>query len=151
MEDIYNLVDVIWAELVIIIGVAWAIFKYFKNQSYAKENIELKAKLSRYEKITSDKILKLNELESLIGEVKEISTGYKSTEVKRNFRSKTCDKLTLHAGYFGMHPDLMQSIRDFNQYSSIMAEEDPHEGCREEVMKYYSLLLSEIENVRDSL
>ncbi|MCI5132841.1 MAG: hypothetical protein D3904_15320 [Candidatus Electrothrix sp. EH2] len=154
MESIYNIVKAnpeffTWAFG--IVNFLWCAFLYFNKKSHDKEIEKLKYRLKIQEAEIIPIISKLQELEDLAGEAKGIATSYRSTEQKKQHRSQMFDKLDKLAGQFSKYPPLMESIKDFNQYYAIMAEEVPHESCREDVVKYYNVLIAEAEKVRQSI
>ncbi|MDO9262340.1 MAG: hypothetical protein Q7U02_00125 [Desulfosalsimonadaceae bacterium] len=109
---------------------------------------KLKFKLKIQELEASPLIQKLNDFIYLAGEVKEVATSYNSAERKRLARSESYEQLSKLAGQFSKYPRLMQAIRDFNNRCAIMAEDIPHESCRDEVLEFYQVLLKESENIK---
>lgn len=151
MEFIYNIVKsnpdyFTWAFG--LVNILWCVFLYFSKQKHDKAMEKLKFKLKMQEVEASTLIQKLNELVYLAGEVKEVATSYHSTERKKLARLESYEQLSKLAGQFSKYPRLMQAIRDLNNRCAIMAEDDPHESCRSEVLEFYQVLLKESENVK---
>lgn len=134
-----------------LINVLWIVFAYFNKQSHDKamENLKYSLVLEQEEKLPL--IKKLSELEAQAGEAKEIVTSYKANQQKKKMFSPIYEKLEQYAGQLSKYPQLMQSIRDLNQYCSIMIQDDPHDSCRDDVLKYYKVLVVELENVKRSI
>lgn len=151
METIYNIIQsnpdyFAWAFG--IVNALWLVFVYFNNKSHGRAIEALKYNFSLKAAEGIPLIKKLQELEGLAGETKEVATSYKTTEQKWEYHSHAYEKLEKFAGQFSTDPKLMHAIRDLNQYCAIMAEKDPHESCREDVQKYYNILVAETERVR---
>ena len=154
MEVIYNIVESypeFFTWVFGLINILWGVFLYFNKQSHDKVIAKLQHGLKIKEVEVLPLIKKLQELEELAGEAKEISTSYRSTEQKREHRSNTYVQLDKFAGQLSKYPPLMQAIRDLNQYCAIMAEDNPHDSCREEILEHYQALLNESENVKRSI
>lgn len=154
MESIYNIVKSdpeFFTWLFGIVNLLWGVFLYFNKKSHDKEVEKLKSSLKIQEAEVLPVVSKLQELEKLAGEAKEVATSYRSTEQKRSHLSQVYEKLDKLAGQFSKYPPLMQSIRNLNQYCAIMAEDVPHDSCREDVMNLYNALIIEAENVRQNI
>lgn len=154
MEYIYELVKAnpaYFTWIFAVINVLWGLFVYFNKQSHDKVIARLKYDLAIKEAETLPLIKKLQELEELAGEAKEVANSYRSTEQKRAFRSECYPKLERLAGQLSKYPKLTQAIRDLNQFCAIMAEDNPHGTCREEVLNFYGALIKETENVRQAV
>lgn len=154
MESIYNILksnQEFFTWVFGIINLLLGSLLYFNKKSHDKEVEKLKSSLKIQEAEVLPIISKLQELEDLAGEAKEVATSYRSTELKRQHQSQMYEKLDKLAGQFSKYPPLMQSIRNLNQYCAIMAEDAPHDSCREDVSNFYSVLIVEAENVRQNI
>jgi hypothetical protein len=154
MEEIYKIVENNPEIFTWVFGLAtflWGAFLYFNKQSHNKAMAKLQHDLKIKEIAALPLIKKLQELEELAGEAKEIATSYRFTEQKKEHRSNIYGKLDMLSGQLSKYRPLMQAIRDLNQHCAIMAEDNPHESCREEVLEYYQALLRESENVKRSI
>ncbi len=152
MESIYNIVKdnpEFFTWVFGIVNFLWGAFLYFNKKSHDKEIEKLKSNLKIQEAEVLPIIAKLQELEDLAGEAKEVATSYRTTEQKKEYHLPVYDQLNTFAGHFSKYPSLMQAIRDLNQYCAIMAAGNPHDSCREEVVEFYNVLLTESENVRN--
>ena len=134
-----------------LVNVLWGVFVYFNKQSHDKAIEELKHSLILKQEENLPLIRKLSELEELAGEAKEIVTSYRTVQQKRELVSPIYEKLDQFAGQFSKYPQLMQSIRDLNQFSEIMVQDNPHETCRDDVLTYYKALIIESENVKRNI
>lgn len=134
-----------------LVNVLWGIFLYFNKQSHEKAMENLKYKLKIREIEVAPIIKRLQNLELVAGEAKEVSTSFHPQKYKFEKRSIYHPKLAELAGQFSKYPKLVQAIRDFNQYCAIMAENDPHDTCRDDVYKYYDILIHEIESVNTQI
>jgi len=130
------------------VNILRGVFVYFNKQSHDKAMENLKHALKLEQEETLPLLRKLCELEELAGEAKEIVTSYKATEHKRKQFSPIYEKLDQFAGKLSKYPELMQSIRDLNQYSTIMLQDDHSKSCQDDVLKFYKALINESENVK---
>lgn len=151
MQTIYKIVAsnpeyFIWAFGVV--NVLWVIFVYFNKQSHDKAMERLKHNYKVKEIEVLPLIQKLQELEALAGEAIEIAISYRPVEEKRCHRSRIYVELDRYAGQLSKYQPLKQAIKDLNQYCAIMAEENPHESCRQDILAFYQVLIDESEKVK---
>lgn len=151
MEDIYNLIQAnpkyfAWAFGVL--NVLWIGFTYFNRQSHDKAMERLKTTLQLRQAEFTPVLMRLIELEEIAGEAKELITSYKAVEERRDSYWPLRAKLEQLTGQLSKYPKLMQSIRDFSHFGAILVQDDPHNECRSEVLQYFDVLLTEIENVK---
>ena len=154
MEIVYNFIQEnpkFFAWAFGLINVLWGVFVYFNKQSHDKAMENLKHALIIKQEETVPLLRKLYELEELAGEAKEIVTSYKATDHKRKQFSPIYEKLEQFAGKLSKYPELMQSIRNLNQYCAIMVEDNPHKSCRDDVLKFYKALINELEHIKGKL
>ena len=154
MESVYNIAKsypelVTWAFGVV--NAFWLVFTYFNNKAHDNKLEKLKSSFKIREAEVLPILAKIQELEGVAGMAKEVATSYRPTEEKKRLRAQIYERLGDLAGQFSKYPSLMQSVRDLNQYCAIMAEDDPHDSCREDVMKAYGTLIAEAENVRQCI
>jgi hypothetical protein len=154
MENIYEMVRsnpelTTWT--VGLIGALWAVFMYFNKKSHDKVMGKLKHLYRIKEAEVLHVINKLQELEELAGEAKELAISYKSTAHKKEHYSRTQIKLEEFSGQLGSYQSLVQAIRDLNNRCTIMTEDDPHDTCKDEVIAFHKVLLKESENVKRSI
>lgn len=134
-----------------LINALWIAFVHFNNKSHAKAMEKLKSFYRIKEAEVLPLIKKLQELEEVAGEAKELAISYQPTAYKREHYSKTKIKLEEFVGQFGRHKLLVQAIRDLDNRCAIMTEDDPHDKCREDVLEFYQVLLKESGNVKRSI
>jgi hypothetical protein len=154
VESIYNLIQTnpkFFAWVFGLVNALWLVFTYFNRQSHEKALEKLKSTLQLRQIEIAPLLTKLLELEGVAGEAKEIVSSYRATEERRALFWPLRAKLDQLAGQLSKYPKLMQAIRDFNHYSAILVQDDSHKECREEVLNFFSVLLSEAENVRQSV
>lgn len=122
MDSIYNIVrsnPEFFTWIVGVINVLWGVFLYFNKQSHDKKMEILKYDLKIKEIETLPLIKKLQGLEELAGEAKEIAISYRSTEQKREHHSRIYEKIDKLAGQLSKYRPLRQAIRDLNHYCAI--------------------------------
>lgn len=154
MESIYDLIQQnpeLYAWAFGLVNTLWIVFIYFNRQSHERSIERLKNSFQVKQLGIAPLISKLVELEEISGEAKEIVTSYRSTEEKKALFMPLYSKLNQLTGQLSKYPKLMQAIRDFNHFSSILVQDDPHRECRDEVLNFYTVLLSESDIVRHSV
>lgn len=154
MELIYNLIQAnpkFFAWTFGLVNALWVAFAYFNRQSHEKAMERLRSSLQLRQVELTPLLKRLVELEETAGEAKEIVTSYRATEDRRASFWPLRSKLDQLAGQLSKYPKLMQAIRDFSHYSAILVQDDPHRECRSEVLQFFSVLLIEIENVKQRL
>jgi predicted outer membrane lipoprotein len=134
-----------------LVNALWLVFVYFNRQSHEKSLERLKSTLQLQHIEIAPLLVKLAELEETAGEANEIVRSYKSTKDRRTSFWPLRSKLEQLAGQLSKYPKLMQAVHDFNHYSAILVQDDPHKECREEAAAFFKVLLSEAENVRQSV
>lgn len=153
MESVYNLIQSnpeFFAWIFGGVNALWIAFAYFNRQSHDRAMERLRSSLQIREVDVVPLLEKLLRLEEAAGEAKEIVTSYKSTSDRKSLFWPLRSKLEQFTGQLSKYPTLMQSVRDFNHYSAILVEEDPHPECRAEVLQFFSVLMNEIECVRQN-
>lgn len=154
METIYNVIQTnpeFFAWVFGLVNVLWVVFTYFNRQSHEKTLEKLKSSLQLKQVEVAPMLRKLLELEEVAGEANEIVGSYKAPKDKRELFWPLRSKLEQLTGQLSKYPELMQSIRDFNHYSAILVQDDPHRECRDEVKQFFVVLLAAIENVKNKL
>lgn len=154
MESIYNVIQAnpkFFTWVFGLVNVLWVAFTYFNRQSHEKALEKLKSSLQLRQVEVAPMLKKLLELEEVAGEANEIVGSYKAPKDKREQFWPLRSKLEQLTGQLSKYPKLMQSIRDFNHYSAILVQDDPHKECRDEVQQFFVVLLAETENVKNKL
>jgi hypothetical protein len=154
VEFIYNAIQAnpkFFAWVFGLVNILWGAFTYFNRQSHEKALERLKSSLQLRQVEIAPLLKKLIELEEVAGEANEIVGSYSSVNDRRESFWPLHSKLEQLTGQLSKYPKLMQSIRDFNHYSAILVQDDPHRECRDEVQQFFLVLLAEIEHVKKKL